>query len=307
MQALQGFVVKGNNIYFCVRKGIIMKLNEIISQTTDDNSLVVPTGISRLDEIIGGLHIGHICTIAARPAMGATAFVVTVLKNVGIKNKIPTAFLSMENSEMGIATRLVAAEFGWESDSCPELLSNDDAAKISMMQKIGFEANEQRKEKYIQLMKEAPVWIEYNLILSMDEVISRMDRLKQEKNVSVIIIDGLDWIIYGTNHDYFELAMMKLAQAAERLHVAVLLTAGLTRDVEDRIECIPMMGDLRKESYTATYSSIIMFIYRPEYYGIREDDAGDTKDRAYISIGKNNFGSVGSVSLRFTNHSRFEA
>ena len=171
-----------------------MKLNEIISQTTDDNSLVVPTSISRLDEITGGLHIGHICTIAARPAMGKTSFAVTVLKNVGIKNKVPTAFLSMENSERGIANRLVAAEFGWESDSCPEGLSHDDAAKISMMQKIGFETNEQCKEKYIQLMKEAPVWIEYNLIMSMDEVVGRMERLKQEKNVSVIIIDGLDWI-----------------------------------------------------------------------------------------------------------------
>ena len=284
-----------------------MKLNEIISQTTDDNSLVVPTSISRLDEITGGLHIGHICTIAARPAMGKTSFAVTVLKNVGIKNKVPTAFLSMENSERGIANRLVAAEFGWESDSCPEGLSHDDAAKISMMQKIGFETNEQCKEKYIQLMKEAPVWIEYNLIMSMDEVVGRMERLKQEKNVSVIIIDGLDWITYGTSLEDGELAMMKLAQAAEKLHVAILLTAGLTRDVEDRIECIPMMGDLRKEFYTATYSSIVMFIYRPEYYGIREDDAGDTKDRAYINIGKNNFGSVGSVYLRFTDHSRFEA
>ena len=284
-----------------------MDLNRIISRTTDDNSLVVPTGISRLDEIIGGLHIGHICTIAARPAMGTTAFAVTVLKNIGIKNRVPTAFLSMEISESGIANRLVAAEFGWGSASCPEVLSNDDAAKISMLQKIGFETSEKCKEKYIQQMKEAPVWIEYNLIMSIDEVIGRIERLKHKNNVSVIIIDGLDWITYGTKLEDSESAMMKLAVAAERLHVAVLLTAGLTRDVEDRIANIPMMGDLRKEFYTATYSSIIMFIYRPEYYGIREDDAGDTKDRAYISIGKNNFGSVGSVSLRFTDHSRFEA
>ena len=281
-----------------------MKLNEIISQTTDDNSLVIPTGISRLDEIIGGLHIGHICTIAARPAMGKTSFAVTVLKNVGIKNRVPTAFLSMEISESGIANRLVAAELGWGNDSCPEVLTQDDNDKISMLQKIGFKTTEQC---HLQQMKEAPVWIEYNLIMSMDEVVGRMDRLKQENNVSVIIIDGLDWITSGTNYEDDEMAMMRVAQAAERLQVAILLTAGLTRDVEDRIECIPMMGDLRKEFYTATYSSIVMFIYRPEYYGIREDDAGDTKDRAYINIGKNNFGSVGSVYLRFTDHSRFEA
>ena len=284
-----------------------MKLNEIITQTTYDNSLVIPTGISRLDEVIGGLHIGHICTIAARPAMGKTSFAVTVLNNVGIKNKIPTAFLSMENSESGIADRLVAAEFGWGNDTYSEALSQNDAAKISRLQKTGFKPTEHNREKYSQLMKEAPVWVESNLIMSMDEVISRIERQKQENNVSVIIIDGLDWITSGTNHEDDEIAMMRLAQAAERLQVAILLTAGLTRDVEDRIECIPMMGDLRKEFYTATYSSIVMFIYRPEYYGIREDDAGDTKDRAYINIGKNNFGSVGSVYLRFTDHSRFEA
>lgn len=284
-----------------------MELNRIISRTTDDNSLVVPTGISRLDEIIGGLHIGHICTIAARPAMGTTSFAVTVLNNIGIKNNVPTAFLSMENSENGIANRLVAAEFGWDICSCPEVLSNNDTAKISMLQKIGFETSEQCKEKYIQQMKEAPVWIEYNLIMSIDEVIGRIERLKRKHNVSVIIIDGLDWITYGTKLEDDELTMMKLALAAERLHVAILLTAGLTRDVENRVANIPMIGDLREEFYTATYSSIIMFIYRPEYYGIREDDAGDTKDRAYINIEKNNFGSVGSVSLRFTGHSRFEA
>ena len=284
-----------------------MKLNEIITQTTYDNSLVIPTGISRLDEVIGGLHIGHICTIAARPAMGKTSFAVTVLNNVGIKNKIPTAFLSMENSESGIADRLVATEFGWGNDTYSEVLSQNDTAKISRLQKTGFKPTEHNREKYSQLMKEAPVWVESNLIMSMDEVISRIERQKQENNVSVIIIDGLDWITSGTNHEDDEIAMMRLAQAAERLQVAILLTAGLTRDVEDRIECIPMMGDLRKEFYTATYSSIVMFIYRPEYYGIREDDAGDTKDRAYINIGKNNFGSVGSVYLRFTDHSRFEA
>lgn len=284
-----------------------MKLNEIITQTTYDNSLVIPTGISRLDEVIGGLHIGHICTIAARPAMGKTTFAVTVLNNVGIKNKIPTAFLSMEISESGIADRLVAAEFGWGNDTYSEALSQNDAAKISRLQKTGFKPTEHNREKYSQLMKEAPVWVESNLIMSMDEVISRIERQKQENNVSVIIIDGLDWITSGTNHEDDEIAMMRLAQAAERLQVAILLTAGLTRDVEDRIECLPMMGDLRKEFYTATYSSIVMFIYRPEYYGIREDDAGDTKDRAYINIGKNNFGSVGSVYLRFTDHSRFEA
>lgn len=281
-----------------------MKLNEIISQTTDDNSLVIPTGISRLDEIIGGLHIGHICTIAARPAMGKTSFAVTVLKNVGIKNRVPTAFLSMEISESGIANRLVAAELGWGNDTYSEALSQYDAVKNSIMQKSVFKTTGQ---KYSRLMKEAPVWIESNLIMSMDEVIGRMERLKQENNISVIIIDGLDWITSGTDYEDDEMAMMRLAQAAERLQVAILLTTGLARDVEDRIGCIPMMGDLRKEFYTATYSSIVMFIYRPEYYGIMEDDAGDTKDRAYINIGKNNFGSVGSVYLRFTDHSRFEA
>lgn len=284
-----------------------MKLNEIITQTAVDNSLVVPTGISRLDEVIGGLHIGHICTIAARPAMGTTSFAVTVLNNVGIKNKISTAFLSMENSENGIADRLVAAEFGWGNDTYSEVLSQNDTAKISRLQKTGFKPTEHNREKHSQLMKEAPVWVESNLIMSMDEVIGRMERQKQENNVSVIIIDGLDWITSGANYEDDEIVMIRLAQAAKRLQVAILLTAGLSRDVEDRIGCIPMMGDLRKEFYTATYSSIVMFIYRPEYYGIREDDAGDTKDRAYINIGKNNFGSVGSVYLRFTDHSRFEA
>ena len=89
-----------------------MKLNKIIMQSGEDKSQVIPTGIPSLDRMLGGLHVGHVITIGARPAMGKTAFVASLIRNIGILGKVPTGVLSLEHKELEMARRLWAAEFG---------------------------------------------------------------------------------------------------------------------------------------------------------------------------------------------------
>ena len=116
-----------------------MKLNKLLSQAPKKESKVVSTGIASLDSKIGGLHIGQVCTVAARPAMGKTAFAMTLAKNIGIMNKVPTAILSLEHSEDYVVERLFATQFGWEKDShedfpIVESKMNEEMGKMGISQ-----------------------------------------------------------------------------------------------------------------------------------------------------------------------------
>ena len=292
-----------------------MKLNKIISQPVGDKSLVIPTGIASLDRMMmGGLRVGHVFTVGARPAMGKTAFVMSLVRNIGIINRVPTAVLSMQYAEHDIARKLWAAEFGWGKTQprrqpfiVESKMNQEEMNAITMLHNIGFENPIQKKEEYKRMMQEAPVWIEHDFMLTMDEAVSKMERLKKENNVSMIVLDGLDWIVTNP-YTYAEQkqSMQKLVQTAERLQVAVVLTQELNRNVENRVGNWPSLCDLRDGYSTETLTSAVMLIYRPEYYGIQEDDRGNTEGKAEIIIAKNAFGDTGSVRLNFFERARFE-
>lgn len=295
-----------------------MKLNKIISQPAGDRSLVIPTGIVSLDRFMtGGLRVGHVFTVGARPAMGKTAFVMSLVRNIGIISRVPTAVLSMQYAEHDIARILWAAEFGWKNTKrmrqqivVESKMNQDEKNALSMLQNIGFESpihSKEEFERYKRMMQEAPVWIEHDFMLTMDEAVSKMERLKKENNVSLVVLDGLDWIVINP-HTYAEQkhSMQKLVQTAERLQIAVVLTQELNRNVENRVGNWPSLSDLRDGYSTETLTSTVMLIFRPEYYGIQEDERGSTEGKADIFIAKNAFGNTGIVRLNFFERSRFE-
>ena len=303
-----------------------MKLNKILWQVKEAPSQIIPTGIMALDRELGGLHIGHVCTVAGRPAMGTTAFVVSLIRNIGIRDKVPTAFLSLECNELDVVRRLWAAEFGWRRTPRPQYpfvvetstsfshipsileskMNQEQLNAISMLHSIGFSDPVQEAAEYRRLLNEAPVWVEHDDFLTMDEIICRMERLKKENNVKVIAIDGLDWVYASTVYIERERAMQNLVAAAERLRVAVLLTSGLNRDVENRVAHWPMLSDLRGGYQTEKFTSAVMLLYRPEYYGIEEDEMGDTAGMVDIIIAKSVFGNTGKVRLCFEERARFK-
>lgn len=289
-----------------------MKLNKILSSKYE-RPQAIPTGIASLDRMIGGLQVGHVVTVGARPAMGKTAFVMSLIRKIGIINKVPTALLSLEHDEQNVANRLLAAEFGWrwirqhrEQQVAEVEMTPEQINVVRMLQGIGFFDPFPNTAEYARMMNEAPVWVEHAFVMTMDEVISRMERLKKENNVSVVVIDSLDLIISGAKNAEQEQAMMNLVQAAWRLKVAVLLTTNLNREVEYRVSHIPSLSNLRGGYSTDTLTSVVMFLYRPEYYGIEEDECGNTEGKAQIFIAKNDFGETGIVRLNFVGRSRIE-
>lgn len=287
-----------------------MKLNKILHSTRNKDERI-PMFIDELDRLSGGLLVGGISVIAGRPAMGKTTFAMTVVKNVGIMNKIPTAVLSMMENEDYTAKRLMATLFGWERSYPLPLqsaqLTEGQEDKIAMLQRIGFESNHIADSKLLEMVKSAPVWIEHGLGVDMDEIISRMERLKKENDIKLLVIDSFGWIAPENTIAASESAMLKLIYSAEKLGIAVLMTCDLTRAVEMRGGCKkPILPDLRDNALIEKYSTLVMFLYRPEYYQILEDEYGSTLNKAYVIVAKNRRGNIGEVRLDFVDKARFD-
>ena len=288
-----------------------MKLNKLMDALdgrSHKKDNIIPTGFVELDRFIGGLRPGQIYTLAARPCMGTTTFAVTLVRNIAVFGNTPTAFISMEEGEELIAQRLLKAGVGEKVDVQPLVEEDTFPEEIRMLEEVGFrmENNDLFREAYQQKMKEAPVWIEYAMGMTAAELVARMETLKREHGVKVVLIDKLGWIVTGAGNVEKQMGMMQLLQAADRLGIAVLMIAGLSRDVEHNIGCRPLISDLRGGYNIESFSSVVMFLYRPEYYAIFEDEYGRTDGMADLMVAKNKYGSLGRVRLDFRSRASFE-
>ena len=289
-----------------------MKLNKLIDDMngrSKKNDNIIPTGIVELDRFVGGMRPGQIYTLAARPCMGTTTFAITLVRNIAIFGNTPTAFISMEEGEEMIAQRLLKAGQGERVDVQPLKVEMDFPEEIQMLEDVGFrlENNDLFKEAYMQKMKEAPLWIEYAMGMTAEELVAKMETLKREHGVKVVVIDKLGWIVTGAGNVEKQMGMMQLLQAASRLNMAVLMIAGLSRDVEFRGGGHrPQLSDLRGGYNIESFSSVVLFLYRPEYYAIFDDDCGSTVGMADLLVAKNKYGSLGRVRLDFRSRASFE-
>ena len=143
--------------------------------------------------------------------------------------------------------------------------------------------------------------------VGMNEIVSRMERLHQDNHVRVVIIDSIQWVKFADNHTEQSQALMKLSQAAERLKMSVIFTSGLDRSVELRLGTMrPELRDLKNWGPIETFSSMVMLIYRPDYYKLESfEDGSVSENLADIMVAKNSFGHTGDVRMYFHNHASF--
>ena len=287
-----------------------MKLNKLLYHIREKEERI-PTGIPSLDELTGGLPVGGITALAARPAMGKTTFAMTVVRNAGIFGRIPTAVLSFEDDSEYVAKRLLATQMGWggvkSMEYDPVTLTEEQKEKIGMLEQIGFTWQKAEMGKCLETMKEAPVWIEHDAYVTMDELVSKIERLKRENGIRLLVIDNFCHIAMEGYVSEREHKMQQLLHAAERLKIAVLVTARVLRSVETRGGTKkPMLSDIENESFLENYASLIMFLYRPEYYSIYEDEWGSTVNKAYVTVARNKRGNIGEVGLGFVGRAWFE-
>lgn len=261
----------------------------------------VPSGFTDLDRVTSGWQKSDLVILAARPGMGKTAFVLSLARNAAIKFGNPIAFFSLEMSSLQLVNRLISAESGIVSD------------KIRKGRLENYEW-EQLNSK-IKPLLDAPLYIDDTPALSVFELRAKCRRLVAEKKVSMVIIDYLQLMVaagdskVGNREQEISTISRSLKAIAKELNIPIIALSQLSRAVETRGSSKrPQLSDLRESGAIEQDADMVMFIYRPEYYELDQDENGNsTRGLAEIIVAKNRNGALKTVNLKFIgNLTRFE-
>lgn len=253
----------------------------------------IPSGFNRLDAITNGWQPSTLNIIAARPAMGKTAFVLSMAKNMAVDYQKAVAIFSLEMSNLELVNRLVIN------------VSEIEGEKIKRGKLVEYEWM-QLQSRTTQLVN-APIYIDDTPSLSVFELCSKSRRLKNEHKIDCIIIDYLQLMnasgmSYGSREQEVSIISRSLKALAKELNIPIIALSQLNRGVEGRTgdEKRPQLSDLRESGAIEQDADMVLMIHRPEYYKIMEDrDHNSTEGIAEIIIAKHRSGSVGDVRLRF--------
>ncbi|WP_245326302.1 replicative DNA helicase [Hymenobacter wooponensis] len=254
----------------------------------------VPSGFSALDRVTSGWQPSDLVIIAARPGMGKTAFVVSAMRNAAVEFKKPVAIFSLEMSSLQLVNRLISAE--------AEL----DSEKIKKGNLADYEWAQLNHK--ISALSSAPIYIDDTPGLSIRELRTKCRRLKAHHDIQMIIIDYLQLMTGNTDgkgggNREQEIASISraLKGIAKELNVPVLALSQLSRSVETRGgDKKPQLSDLRESGSIEQDADMVVFLYRPEYYKITEDEMGNpTQGTGEVIIAKHRNGSLETVQLKF--------
>ena len=251
----------------------------------------VPTGFQDLDRLTAGFQRSDMIVIAARPGMGKTAFVLSMARNIAVDYKTPVALFSLEMSSVQLVKRLVSSEAEIPSDKLRK-------GNLS-------EAEYHQLHERIKKLSEAPIFIDDTPALSVFELRAKCRRLKQQHNIEMIIIDYLQLMSggggAGNREQEISMISRSIKEIAKELNVPIIALSQLSRAVESRGgDKRPMLSDLRESGAIEQDADQVAFIYRGEYYGLTEDEQGNsTTGIGEIIMAKNRHGSTDTVRLRF--------
>ena len=292
------FEVSESNVrrnYVDMRSIMREALNELETRKDHKDGLTgVPSGFTSLDRITSGWQKSDLIIIAARPGMGKTAFVVSAMRNAAVDFNHPVAIFSLEMSNIQLVNRLISAEAELEGD------------KIKKGTLADYEW-EQLVHKTAKLSN-APIFIDDTPALSILELRAKCRRLKSQHQVRLIIVDYLQLMTgestrgnYGNREQEIASISRALKNIAKELEVPVVALSQLSRAVETRGgDKRPQLSDLRESGSIEQDADLVMFLYRPEYYGITEDENGQpTYGLGEMIIAKHRNGSLDSARLKF--------
>ena len=253
----------------------------------------VPTGFSDLDYRTAGLHGSELILVAARPAMGKSAFALNIATNAAVRGNTPVAIFSLEMSKEQLVNRILCSEAMVDSNKVRTgKLDEEDWTKLA---------------EAIGPLSEAGVYIDDTPGISVMEIRTKCRKLKMEKNIGLVVIDYLQ-LISGSNkrngsreQEISEISR-SLKVLAKELNVPVIALSQLSRAVEQRDDHRPMLSDLRESGAIEQDADIVMFLYRDDYYNKESAE----KDIAEVIIAKQRGGSTGTVKLYWMgNYTKF--
>lgn len=256
----------------------------------------IPSGFAGIDRVTAGWQPATMVVIAARPAMGKTAFVLSMARKMAVDYNLPIAIFSLEMSNVELVKRLISAETEIRSDKIKTGRLDTDEWRV-FNERIG------------KLMQ-APIYVDDTPGLSIFDLRTKARILHKKNGIKAIIIDYLQLMNAsamrpGSRQEEVSMISRNLKGLAKELNIPVIALSQLNRGVETRGgEGIdgkrPQLADLRESGAIEQDADMVCFIHRPEYYGIREDKDGNSLvGVAQFIIAKHRSGAVEDVNLRF--------
>lgn len=264
---------------------------EIRAQQTSDVT-GLPTGFRDLDRITTGLHPDQLIILAARPAVGKTAFVLNIAQNVGTKQNKAVAIFSLEMGAESLVDRMLAAEGMIDSHSLRTgQLTEQDWTNVMIAQGA---------------LAEAPIYIDDTPGIKITEIRARSRKLAQEVDggLGLIVIDYLQ-LISGTRPENRQQEVSEISRQlkilAKELRVPVIALSQLSRGVEQRQDKRPVLSDIRESGSIEQDADIVAFLYRDDYYRKEGEEAEDAieDNTVEVILEKNRAGARGTVKLIF--------
>lgn len=258
----------------------------------EDGLSGVPSGFTSLDRLTSGWQKSDLIIVAARPSMGKTAFVLSMARNMAVEYEVPVAFFSLEMSSLQLVNRLIIAESGIPSEKIRNgRLSQDEWTQLTVKTKQ---------------LADAKIFIDDTPALSIFELRAKCRRLKAQHNIGIVIIDYLQLMTgpaetKGNREQEVSTISRSLKAIAKELGIPIIALSQLNRSVETRGgNKRPQLSDLRESGAIEQDADVVVFIHRPEYYGIDVDNDGNsTLGIAEIIVAKHRNGAVDDVQLRF--------
>ena len=294
----------------------IVKFDEALKRTiemassaykNDEGIVGVPTGLTDLDDRLGGLHKSDLVIIAGRPSMGKTALATNIafyaakkIQDEGKKSSI--AFFSLEMSSEQLSTRILAEQ--------SRIKSNDiRRGRIS----------EEQFDKFIETSKnitELPLYIDETPAISIAALSNRARRIKRKYGLDMVVVDYIQLMSASNYREGRVQEISEITQGlkalAKELSVPVLALSQLSRAVEQRDDKKPQLADLRESGSIEQDADVVMFVYREAYYTERKEPRPATVEHAEwqakmnevsnlaeIIIGKQRHGPTGNIMLEF--------
>ena len=294
-----------------------LKFNQALDQTiematlamkSDQGIVGVPTGLTDLDEKLGGLHKSDLIIIAGRPSMGKTALATNIAyyasKNMQENNeKGSVAFFSLEMSSEQLSTRILSEQ-----------------ARISSSEIRRGKASEETLNRYIETSRniyELPLYIDETPAIAISTLSNRARRIKRLFGLKLIVVDYIQLMRTNTNRmDGRVQEISEITQGlkalAKELNVPVVALSQLSRAVEQRDDKIPQLSDLRESGSIEQDADVVVFVYREQYYLEKKEPKqgsiehaewqskmSDIHGLANLIIGKHRHGSTGTVHVEF--------
>ncbi len=271
---------------------VLMKAQSDLEKLSQNRGEVtgISTGFYDLDKVTSGFHENELIIIAARPAMGKTAFALNLAVNISKLNDKAVALFNMEMSAEQLANRMIASA---------------GQIELSKMKNARFNHEDWKKlEAACSKLSETKVFIDDTPGMNIGEIRAKCRRLAStQKNLGAIIIDYLQLISGGTKYagnrqqEVSEISR-SLKTLAMELEVPVIALAQLSRSVEGRDEKRPILSDLRESGSIEQDADIVAFLYRDDYYN-KEAAIDENTSRSEFIIGKHRSGPTTTIDLIF--------